>query len=136
MTFVLPTFNLSVNIFDGGPPYPPVTPRLTVMGNLAFSRRGARSSNFWDQNEWGLLPYLLVPALTDIRDTSWVGALSVGFDVVEVPAGTGRWYQVTSVEDIGKGFANEHRCALLTKIYADLGGTGTYAGLLWPVPMP
>jgi len=135
MAFVIPAFNLTVDIFDRAP-YPWVTPRISVMGNLAFSRRGASTSVFWPDNEWGVLPYLLVPAGTDIRDNSSYGALSPNADAVEVPAGSGRFYLVTSVEDIGKGFPNEHRCAIITKVYEDIDGTGTFPGLLWPRPMP
>jgi hypothetical protein len=52
---------------------------------------------------------LLLPARTDIRgpqDTT-------SFDMVCVPSGSGRWYQVTAVDDVGKGFANEYRIAVL-----------------------
>jgi hypothetical protein len=52
---------------------------------------------------------LMVPALTDIRGPQD----TVSFDMVECPLGSGRWYRVCAVDDIGKGFANEHRAALL-----------------------
>jgi len=134
MAFTLPDFNISVEIYNRTP-FPPVTPRLTVMGNLAFSRRTARSTFEWNDNEFGILMYLLLPALTDVRDDSSFGGSAASADIVQAPAGSGRFYLVTSVDDIGKGFPNEHRCALLQKVYADVGGTGTFPGVLWPRPM-
>jgi hypothetical protein len=53
---------------------------------------------------------LLLPALTDVRATQGVGGVP---DTVEVPAGSGRWYGVAGVDDIGKGYANEHRTACI-----------------------
>jgi hypothetical protein len=50
---------------------------------------------------------LLLPAKTDVRGPQDVRS----FDMVEVPAGSGRWYSVVFVDDIGRGFANEHRTA-------------------------
>lgn len=62
---------------------------------------------------------LLLPAGTDIR-----GPQDTGFaDSVEVPAGSARWYGVYFVDDIGKGFANEHRTACIFAI-----------PLSWPPP--
>lgn len=135
MPFVLPEFNLSVNIFSRTAP-PWTTPRLTVLGNLAFSRRVAVQSNWWNQNEFMVLMYLLLPPGTDVRDNSGFGGSAASADIVEAPAGSGRFYLVDSVDDIGKGFPNEHRCAILSKAFADVGGTGTFPGVLWPQPMP
>jgi len=64
---------------------------------------------------------LLLPPRTDIRgpqDTT-------SFDMVQVPSGSGRWYSVAAVDDIGKGFTNEHRSA---SIYAVSGS--------WVPPYP
>lgn len=135
MSFTLPDFNLTVNIFNRAP-FPPVSPRVVTTGNLAFSKRVAQQTNFWNQNEFTITPYLLLPALTDIRDNSGFGGSAASADIVEVPAASGRFYLVDSVDDIGKGFPNEHRCAILSKAYADVGGTGTFPGVLWPIPMP
>jgi hypothetical protein len=64
---------------------------------------------------------LLLPPFIDVRGPQD----TVSFDMVEVPEGTGRWYQVTGVDDIGKGFDNEHRTA---SIYALVRG--------WTAPYP
>ena len=55
-------------------------------------------------------------------------------DVVEVPSGSGRWYQVNLVDDVVKGFTNEYRIATIVKIGQNYGGTAP--GLFWPIPMP
>lgn len=70
----------------------------------------------------------LFPKGTDIRDLSCAGAA----DVVEIPAGTGRFYWVTFCDDIGKGFTNEHRWAVIQKVWT----YGAWAIYRWPVPMP
>lgn len=64
---------------------------------------------------------LLLPLQTDIRGLQD----TVSQDMVEVPAGSGRWYSVQIVDDIGKGYANEHRSA---SIFALPGG--------WTAPYP
>jgi hypothetical protein len=62
----------------------------------------------------------LVSAFTDLRDTNNAS----NFDTVEIPAGSGRFYIVLMVEDVAKGFLNEHRMAFIRK-------SGT-----WPTPIP
>jgi hypothetical protein len=79
------------------------------------------------------LMVLLVPALTDIRDAA--GLVGVHPDLVVVPSGSGRWYSVMYVDDLGKGFPNEHRGAVLYKAYEKVSPT-QYPGLAWPVPIP
>lgn len=76
-------------------------------------------------------PQLLLPAGTDVRDGSTGGEA----DIIEVPAGSGRWYSVMSVDDMGKGFPNEHRFALLHKIYERLNPI-LFLGANWPTPIP
>jgi hypothetical protein len=108
MAFTLPTFNLFCNVSTQGL-YPTV--RASFVCNLAYGRRVNVAST------GGTLVIgvplvtmsLLLPPLVDVR-----GPLSTtGADVIEVPAGSGRTYQVAFVDDIGKGFTNEHRVAIL-----------------------
>lgn len=132
MAFVLPTFNVSVSIFTGVFPF--VGPRLVVMGNLALGKRVTiyNSAAFYGADGLaGSVPKILLPAATDIRDA----ACSNLPDVVEIPSGSGRWYQVGLVDDIGKGFANEHRFAELAKLWQNSGGIAC-PGLFWPTPIP
>lgn len=120
MSYSLPQFNLTCNIWRVGSPPPLNPPALSAMCNLAMGRRAqigqlATGSNYMA---------LLLPAATDVRDF-WSNG--VGGDWVEVPAGSGRFYEVVAVDDVGKGFLNEHRVAFLNKTRS-LGD--------WPSPIP
>lgn len=131
MSFTVPTFNLVCNISTG--PYLSRHIRLANQAcNLARGRRAAVASNI---DPFELLSYtqmeLLLPALTDVRDLSCSGIE----DVVECPAFSGRWYQVIGVDDVGKGFTNEYRVAILQKIYETIDPVD-YLGLFWPTPIP
>jgi hypothetical protein len=119
--FTLPTFNLGVNIWRwasiGG------KPDVVTVGNLA---RGLRGYPYIFQGpvshltNYAVPAEVLLPALTDVRDSYCVGGLA---DLLEIPAGSGRTYAVLNVDDAGKGFTNEHRVAVCVK----------YGG--WPVPI-
>lgn len=120
MAFVLPTFNLPVSIWrNGNATTNPADVQTT--GNLTPGRRALTPS--FDHPAGTVLPanmHLLLPPGIDIRDAK----AASGFDTVEVPTGSGRFYEVDFVDDIGGGFANEHR-------FAQLRGLGP-----WPVPFP
>lgn len=111
MPFVVPSFPITCNVWTNGTG-PPAAPRVSALAcNLAWNKRVAVPST----GGTGVLGVplftmtLLVPKLSDLR-----GRLSAGgSDVVECPAGSGRIYECVYVDDIGKGFANEHRAALL-----------------------
>lgn len=123
MPFVLPNFNLNVNVWHGPVPNVSLPPDVVVKGNLAWGKRV--NIGF---GEGGATISLLLPALTDVRTPAcYVGS---GFDLVEVPAGTGRYYVVQNVDDIGKGFSNEHRVVTLSQAPI------AYSGHAWPVPVP
>jgi hypothetical protein len=130
MAFSLPTFNLVCNVFTG--PAPIVgPPRLSPVCNLAVGRRVQQPGQQWGSDgAIGMCPSLLLPPLTDVRDLT----NSTGYDFIEVPAGSGRVYQVSLVEDIGKGFSNEHRAAALVKASSNIDPVA-YAGIVWPTPM-
>lgn len=132
MAFTVPTFPLTVEIFAG--PWLTRVTRGTSPGNLALGRRGMvfADNELVSSHVYTGPAYLLVPALTDIRD---VNCSQTDNDVVEVPQGSGRWYGVAWVDDVGKGFPNEHRVASLYKISANTNGT-LYPGLFWPSPIP
>lgn len=134
MAFSLPDFNLQCAIHTGGTPFPFGIQRLLSDCNLAYGRRVTGAQTFvGESNLETVLPTLLLPPLTDIRDLRCGPVV----DRVEVPVSSGRWYNVFSVEDAGKGFANEHRCALLYPISQSLiPSSPEYAGLFWPVPIP
>lgn len=126
MAFVIPQFPLTCNVFTGGVISNP--PRISPVCNLAWGRRSTHNGMSAVSGP-GAIPFpammdLLVPAGTDLRDkfnsSSW--------DAVECPAGSGRFYIVVYVDDIGKGFPNEHRCGVLQKVGNALG--------FWPTPVP
>lgn len=116
MAFILPTFNLTCNIWRGPQGIPPVgAPALSPSCNLTPGRRIANQP-------LQTLPqsYLLLPAHTDVR--SFINAIAP--DLIEVPAGSGRFYDADFIEDVSKGFATEHRLVAM------------YQRKPWPAPMP
>ena len=118
--YVQPKFNLAVSIWRGANP-PPAAPAVVCLGNLSPGKiTGVPpiGANTHDPRQGGM--WLRLPTGTDIRDIK-NGGLP---DVVEVPAGTGRMYTVSWVDDIGAGFANEHRFAILKDTF------------VWPLPFP
>jgi hypothetical protein len=64
---------------------------------------------------------MVCPALTDIEDSL---SGPSGNDKTEIPAGSGRFYEIIEVDDVAKGFNNEHRYGLLRKFGS------------WPAPIP
>jgi hypothetical protein len=65
---------------------------------------------------------VLFPALTDVRGPQDVSGFP---DVIELPAASGRYYWMTFVDDIGKGWPNEHRTASVLAV-----------GQTWTPPYP
>jgi len=125
MAYRIPTFNLLCDVWHGLPSgtIPITDPDIESLAcQLRWMGRGPAETLSSPQNiqdSWQCGITLLVPALTDIRDE-----LSGTFaDIVEVPKGSARIYEVKYADDVGKGFANEYRIAYLAKI-------------IWPVPAP
>lgn len=132
MPYRLPDFNLTCSIrhmvdndYDNG--YDGDVLDCQLRGPQQGPRGGVQfQGNFADV---GACQMLLVPAGSDIRDCAWS---SDGWpDLVEVPVLSGRWYSCFIVDDIGKGFANEHRFAILSKA----GGTPSFNRIV-NVPTP
>lgn len=133
MAYTLPVFNITCNIWhdQAAAPQSYLLPDLTAVAcNLALGRRRLIEAN---GNISGTMHMqLLLPALTDVRP-GYNGAL--GGDLVEAPAGSKRFYLVLAVDDIGKGFANEHRIAML--VYQPNGVTFVVTGAIpAPIPLP
>lgn len=109
MGFYIPAMPLTVNVWTFGTG-PPAAPRVVCNGNLAYGRRVLGMPDCFGFGDGGFpTAQLLVPALTDIRGQY----SSTGSDLIEVPAASGRFYNVIYVDDFGKGFPNEHRFAIL-----------------------
>lgn len=131
MPFSVPDFNLVVGIYTG--PWATKVFRQFQDCNLAFGRRtqtiigGGTGSGLF----FGMVANLLLPAGTDVRDN---GNAS-GYDCLEIPPGSGRWYQANCVDDVGKGFPNEYRLVTLGKI-CQAADAIEFAGVFWPTPIP
>jgi hypothetical protein len=119
VAYTVPTFNLLADVATCAVPrvvaMPPGVVRIVAqVCNLAWGMR----VNVAGTGGTGLpgVPIacltLLLPKGADIRGPQD----TVSNDMVEVPRGTGRWYGVYAVDDIGRGFANEHRVALLLAV--------------------
>lgn len=116
MGFVVPTFAIACNVKTMIVPNVPSVPlppyRLTNQPcNLAWGRRVnvASSGGTSAPGVPIMCMTLLLPKQADVRGPQD----AVSSDMVECPAGSGRWYYVIAVDDIGKGFQNEHRAAMM-----------------------
>lgn len=133
MPFTLPVFNITCNVYRG----PWLTKSLAIAAqpcNLAWGRRVNTLPLFNagpEVQQASPAMIILLPPGVDIRSA----LIFPQTDVVEVPAGSGRWYEVLALDDIGKGFANEHRAAYLFQISVNVDSV-RYAGCVWPVPVP
>lgn len=134
MGFSPPTFNLICKLYRGRWLLKTLIDDALPC-NLAMGKR-VQTANFdiAEPAYQPMQPHLMVPALTDVRDFSQAGAVG-RYDMVEVPADSGRWYRIGIVDDVGKGFDNEYRLCGMLKICEFIDST-EYAGLFWPTPMP
>lgn len=73
---------------------------------------------------------LLLPALTDIRASYLPGPMPA--DLVECPKQSQRFYLVWYVDDIAKGFANEHRFAIIKMVRDDV----VFTDVTFPFTVP
>jgi hypothetical protein len=135
MAFSVPVFPIFCDIYSG--PWNSKALRLSAVPcNLAWSKRvntGLQAGTTPSSSASQSFMTLLLPALTDIRDGA--GLVGAEGDIVEVIPGSGRWYGVICVDDLGKGFANEHRGAIIVKVYEKISPT-QFPGLTWPFPIP
>jgi len=123
MAFRLPNFPLFCDVYDSAGPFtiPTTTPRMpNVRCQLRYLKIPQVANGIPWQGQSSIL--LLVDPFTDIR-MNQPGQLP---DWIECPPGTGRWYTVSSVDDIAKGFSNEHRAVAMVS-RTDVIGT-------WPIP--
>jgi len=113
----VPSMPLLANIWSGPALPPPVgPPRLTdVPCQLTLGERVP----FVIEAGVSVVIYMLFPKGTDLR-----GVPQAGLDLVECPAGSGRYYHLIGFDDVAKGFANEYRQAWLEQVAP------------WPVPTP
>lgn len=131
MSFYLPNFNLAVN--DWYASESPVDAPTIYLANHSVGRRisslgGITPDDFY----YTLLSWLLTPS------TNEIGTLLTNPsdpDVLEVPAGSGRYYIAVDGSYVGEGFANEHLAITLAPLTDGLktylAGYGVIFGA-WP----
>lgn len=118
--YVLPVFNVNVAFWRWGNPTTN-PPDVLAIGNLSPGR--IVSGDKGDDNfgaTLGQTMWLRLPKGTDVQDAK----NNFGWDTCECPYTSGRFYNVIIVDDIGGGFPNEHR-------FAVIAGVAT-----WPTPFP
>jgi hypothetical protein len=138
MSFSPPDFNLTCNLWRN-PSIVTGPPDRVLPCNLAFGRREPSldvAVYFLTGSGTGA-QVLCVPKRSDVSGFFANGA-TVAQDAVEVPAGSGRFYAVFAVVDIGYGFGNEYRAATILQMNVGvIASTGNpWNAPLWPVPTP
>jgi len=109
--FKVPTFNLEVGIWHSGTILTD-PPDIQTVGALVFPTKDMAHAQGMPSPGGGVPSapmYLLLEAGTNIHHNYSAGQNDFG----EVPLGSGRFYVVGFVDDIAKGYANEHRCAVI-----------------------
>lgn len=133
--FTLPHFPLTMNIYKMTFPYNFLTKTFRVSVPCQLRAWGSHPrtqyvSAFPTGSIVGEVAVLCGPH-TDIRDNACSGAS----DLVELPAGSGRWYFVVYVDDVAKGDPNEYRQAYIAKAYTS--ADPNYLNFpYWPSPIP
>ena len=114
-----PTFPMTAAIVSAGV-LDSTQARLTALCNLALGKGVTTQGWSFLEGADAIFTRALFPRGTDVRDRFSTG----GPDAIECPSGSGRWYLVHTVLDVGSGFPNEYRLAIIYK-------TGS-----WPTPLP
>ncbi len=119
MPFVLPTFNLTANVWHA------FTPMVSTYSapdgdfgcNLSPGKRGFVQLPPLSGLTYSYFPMeLLCPPGTNVN--AEINGGHTPADVVECPAGSQRFYWVSYVDDVGKGFSNEHRLVMCNMFFS------------------
>jgi hypothetical protein len=110
MAFILPTFPLECDVwhaYDPAVSFYAAPDVIKVKCNLSPGRRVMTGyAHLVPVNDYFVFPMeVLFQPGEDIRSFN----NAVIPDLIELPFGTGRFYIISYVDDIAKGFANEHR---------------------------
>ncbi len=120
MAYQVPNFPLTCRAHAWLPgPYPPGGPvagSVDFLGQLRFLKTAAELGQ---SNALNFM-LLLIAASTPLFGNT----ASQNGDFVEVPKGSGRWYQVMMVDAVAAGFSNEHQAAVIVQM--------TGIANLWP----
>lgn len=118
MAFVVPQMPILIDIWDWDADPNMDAPRIAdVAANLVpgFRQWGVSRPDVDDPEDQFLVARsLLLPYRTDIRGPECFGGDPGKGDRLRVPKDTLRFYRVLAVDDYGRGFANEHRVAIIT----------------------
>lgn len=113
MPYRLPVFNLSGKVWTGPVMIPPGgAARLTVQCSIRVYKT-AFAVTTENANACVVIRF---PALTDIRPKYGLVQGMGSPDVIECPAGSGRFYEAEALEDVAKGFANEYRLVVVKQL--------------------
>jgi hypothetical protein len=111
MAFRIPTFNLTCNVWHAQALPPVGAPAIAALPcQLAWDHIGDHPVGTLFTTAI-LIMVIRVAARTDLRPRS----SSTGYDIIECPAGTGRYYGVVGVDDVARGFPNEYRQAIVAQ---------------------
>jgi len=133
MPYRVPEFNLLCDVYDG--PFPTKALRIhNLPCNLSLGKRVYQNSTYAGFPDFvgGASQTLLVSKGTDLR----AAMCGVPSDLIELPPGSGVWYDVVDVSDVGKGFDNEFRVAPLGKLFAGRVNEDWGCTVYWPIPIP
>lgn len=136
MAFTLPKFNLTCAVWHDYLLTPPIPATPPSTGASSYSEcqlyewsRATVPAAYYIAPPTDIRPWwftlqqsiqIRLPKGFDVRDSQ----NAEGADVIECPAGTGRYYVVTQVDDLHRGFPNEYRLAQCVKAWT------------WPTPIP
>lgn len=133
MPYRPPVFNLTCHVWHNGLAGSPLVgtvftptrpPDLSPTCQLYFPRYGSGGDFAIDASHISITlrragyMALRLPAGTDVR-APWGAPLAADWDdldLIEVPAGSGRLYVATMVDEAHKGFPNEYRIAVIAQI--------------------
>jgi len=124
MAFHVPDFNLTANIWHAVPTPPALPVGAPNIAALPCNLRIMKTADTITSQGSQPTAFLSVPAGSDLRvSVGWRSILSPpgNAPIAEVPAGSGRIYQIWSVDDVAKGYPNEYRFAVLVQIDATSG---------------
>ncbi len=120
----LPVFPLLANVWHTGNPVTDPPDLANIKAELVVTVHHRQVTGTTTQNKGNITRFIYFEKGTDVR-AIW----PAGFpDVVELPAGSAKYYDIVDVDDVAKGFPNEFRVAAVVV-------TSQVAGP-WPVPYP
>lgn len=119
-----PQFPLLANVWHTGNPVTDPPDLANIKAELRATVTHRQVTSTLTLNRGNITRFIYFEKHTDVR-AIWPSGFG---DVVELPAGSRRYYDIVDVEDVAKGFPNEFRIAAVT--------VTTNVTPPWPVPYP